>query len=496
MNVQIVYDLLDNVEKNFPAYEKDVIRILEYIYNDVYDKLDKIDQSATYSDKYKMLKMKLAYYLDGKNSILTYLSEIVSAEYNQQYLEKIVNVTRKYFTIYDNNLYEKGKFYTISFVFNIYMMLKAFRVYSSDYKMFNEFVDDCSRVFKVADFGNGYNLEKRKNLLDKIIEFKNYDIPIVKENFKIIINDLISRRDFDSKVINLYNKSIDEINKVIKDASVIMAEKTEFDLSNRDEIIKRIFDSCRNDENLFYSPILLFGNRFDYINKALNRYIAHEVFSKEFFEIIKSMNYKFFERLDNSSQDSFVYCMEKVFDSDSYREVLNKLKFLAELSCSNKDISEVNCILDSFSTDQYKLEIDGIKIMIINNKINLTNPPSGRIIDRQFRAMRECLVDVIGAEGIPRYEFIDAKQKASNIKEFDELLEQKVKKAKEAKEEKEVDEKRKVDSSEDERIFDCGGSIDRLNDMSTATSLFEQGSDEKGSKRKFLGLFGGSGKSG
>ena len=218
------------------------------------------------------------------------------------------------------------------FFIKAYMILKCYESNKDNYENYNTLLYDVCKVeekdycYDYSFIGN--NFKEIKDSLDFILVNKNYkDMPNLRSLLKEIYINCVS-----SLIPNGYFDWFDEYREIYEDASVYG-----IDYSRASEIFDKSignrFALFNHDDGYFYSKILLFGKRFEYINEKLIEVESNNCLRKDIFSNIKDLSIELFEELnDEKSGDSFIKYFDMIFDSDSYYELMSKLKSLRDAS--------------------------------------------------------------------------------------------------------------------------------------------------------------------
>lgn len=225
----------------------------------------------------------------------------------------------------------------------LFMFLEAYRFNRNDFDNFNAIVKDILS----CSYSNEFLFDKvRWNMIDRIISNTNYNkIPELSRFFKYVLTS--SEEEF--KDSYLYYRSM----MMMVDSVLYNDGDETFDVANN--IIKYSLDNYHREEypvsiDLVYSDILLFGNRFSYLNNKLkeiepNIYIRRDIFSR-----ITSFSKELFNAL-SKDEDYLIRSLDIVFDSDTYTELISKLNVLSSASSlydsgKFKEASEMIFLLD------------------------------------------------------------------------------------------------------------------------------------------------------
>lgn len=255
---------------------------------------------------------------------------------------------------------------------NLYSLFEAYRFNKDDYDNFEAIVSDI-----IPDSLSNVSFSTtRKSFIDAVVRNKCYkNLPELRRFFKDIVLKEDDKELFDA--IPYYKSMLKLVEKVIDN---------DYKNKNRIKVANKVIGMSLNRNsffrvNLFYDDVLLFGNRFSYINDKLNEIEDNELIRNQIFSRIKSLNDKLFLYLNNliPEKDSFIICMDMIFDSDSYKEMLNKLDALDRAGFEYKlgDYKFACEVIKRLNTCEYKECIDGTIVKCDSSKVK-----PKKIIDR------------------------------------------------------------------------------------------------------------------
>lgn len=154
-----------------------------------------------------------------------------------------------------------------------------------------------------------------------------------------------------------------------------------------DKMMKDFGEKSKFSQSYFYSSILKDGERFEFVNSNLIKLEGNYFIRKSIFSYIKDLNSDMFNELNqNDYEDSFINCMSIVFNSDSYFELLSKLRCLndaCKLYCDGSKKESFECLknLDSL---EHKKRYNGEVVSYSDNSLNMVEKP-----DAIFRREKE-----------------------------------------------------------------------------------------------------------
>ena len=396
MRVEKVYELLQKLKDSSSDVNIYGRKILKYIYQDVYfvcfDK--EREKAATIamqsgakvgSDKYNECvelydkgKKKIGIFLDGDCSILTYFNEMVN-DNKEDFMRLFFDKLDLYFDIIDNHFYTDSDFRVYSLTFNIYSMLKAYHEHKNNFEVYSKIVDDCSSLIDCNVWFNEYiysfsKLSEKKRAMDVLISCDGYlVVNEIRKSLKDVLDNILNgSKTFDIKDLE---KDVILINQIISDYN---------ELKNKFLIripVSSIISKCVFKEQIytyypFYAKILLIDDRLEYINHKLVCSFDEKSYRNDAFKLISALDVEFFEYLKTKEQyngvDPFIYCMDIVFDSDTYYEFNSKMQSLSEACTLFKTDKEAALELVKGLNDvDHKKQIDGEVLNLQNNAINL-----------------------------------------------------------------------------------------------------------------------------
>ena len=258
-----------------------------------------------------------------------------------------------------------------------YMVLKGYQ--KGNFESFNCLVNDVSS-FDVSRVGQVYpkilskTFNRVSEIVDRIVGCEYYkDMPNSRRLLERIYEKFSRCDAFLDDLYHEYNPKLE----VFVDADLLKIDKKKACMMF-DKMVKDFQTDSKYCENYFYSMILIPGDRFEFVNSKLIELEGNYSIRKSIFERIKNLNMNMFDDLNkNSSEDSFISCMEIVFNSDSYYELLSKLSCLQESSRlyemeSKKEAFEKIKELDSI---KHKKKYNGEVVSYPENCMNRVEKP-------------------------------------------------------------------------------------------------------------------------
>lgn len=430
MTAQKVYDLLSLIEEKNGLYEEETERLLSFIYNDVYGKYDqKISDCDTwqYRESLENHKGSLGSFLDeDDDSILFYYYEMIN-DNKTEFIEKFFSVCNKYFKIIDNNFYNTDDFNPIVFTFNIYTFLKLYHESKDNFDYFSTMVDSFSFLIldnKLFDhsYGNSWDLflEDKKDVLSLLISLNAFEkMPVLKEFGVSFLEKVADGVNDESDLFSRYTEVLENLRVYIpiieglKDHPLYKEE-------NVTRFIEEVLESCNLDLKVIFSPNYFLGDRHEVVKFKLDDSVEHSDFSNSLYERISDLSIPIFDYLNEEGcdKDSFVECLDIVFDSDTYYELDSKLKSLSE-ACNLFDSGEKEeslKLIRGLTDEKHKKVILDKSISYRSDLVNKADKPE-LISDRE----KECIEGVFGTfDGVIYAEVDDVFESSSDIDEFEE----------------------------------------------------------------------------
>lgn len=346
----------------------------------------------------------LSFWLDDVKDLPIYLFENGFME--EKFVEKYRNSYSNYKAVLNQLNSIEGYDYYYVVIFAIFM---AYIHNQNNFDNFSAIVDD---VLSVKINGPHY-----LNSINAIVRCTNYkEMPNVRRLMKAMLTGythllylLSPCRELNNSFLAIYNQMIGDYNMLReeqRDTAVFskildfrvgeLFEKYDCDTIyiSRKEIVKI--------DKYYYNKILLSGDRYFYFNEKLKEVEDSIYFRKNIYSYLDYFNFELFEELNEGSErDSFITCMDIVFDSDSYTELLNKLSSLVEAckSYENGDREKAFEIIKNLNSDSLKEVYGGELVSYPTNCMNKIEKPK-KIVDR----MKELYSKI---DSSLSYDFID-----------------------------------------------------------------------------------------
>lgn len=405
MAIQKVYDLIDLIEQKNGLYEKEAMRLLSFIYNDVYGKYDQeIDKTDSwqYRESLGSHKSGIGSFLDEEDdSILYYFYEMLN-DNKTDFIEKFFAVCNKYFKIIDNNFYNSKDFTPVSFTFNIYTFLKIYHENKDDFNYFSTMVDDFSflivkhKLFEHS-YGNPWDLflEDKKEVLSLLISLNAFEkFPFIKEFGISFLENIAKFVAGDSDLFSNYTNAFESLRVYLP---IIEGLKTHplYKEETATRFLEEVFEACDSDLIVHFSPNYFLGDRHEMVKFKLDDSVEYRGISNDLYKRISDLSISLFDYLNEEGceKDSFLECLDVIFDSDTYFELDSKLKSLTE-ACNLFDdgnIEESLKVVRGLNDEKHKKVILGKRVAYRNDMVNKVSKPE-LISDRE----KECIEGVFG----------------------------------------------------------------------------------------------------
>ena len=265
----------------------------------------------------------------------------------------------KFISCYDDNKYG---------FLNLYMIALAYEFQKNNFENFSAILDDMAVVpdlssdFTISKFFKCYvgffmNCEFYKDMVDMRVCFRKFSSDFDGIFFESVIYDVV-RRSYYSRFEDKYVKyELDSLR------------------------MRKIFDGRE-----FYCDDFLTQKRgrLTYINNKLYDIESNKSIRDELYSDISKLSFEMFNELNlNDEKDSFVECMEVVFDSDTYYEMDNKMRLLKEASKWYNAGAKGDAfgLLRLLNNDEHKERVNDRVVSYPKNSINFIEKPKS-IIDR------------------------------------------------------------------------------------------------------------------
>lgn len=410
-----IYMFLKYIKQEKPEFYIPVKRVLRYIYKivkeDVFEKdfyrylsLNKLEISRGVVNAKNML---LKYYVEEEKGILTELTSIV--QNNPEYFKYFYSEIEPILEMIESGIYSKYDVH--NYIFNLYTMLSFYRINPTDFEGFKSIVQDLSSLFITSilnyrepstifsDFPQP-NFCDKKEIIDLFLEILEYnDSHRMTEELIKFLNEI--HYIYSDALISEYRNAINNLKELYSEVSTLRLNGYEVLSSTINyleaEMMKNITQSSLTERSdgeilrkglirpIFFAPILISGNRFEFFKTALLEIEDNKNIQLDILRYIKKLDSSFFIYLNSKSnqEDSFIASMKIVFDSDTYYEIKSKLKDLIEASDIYKtDENKALQLINELTSIKHKEVIDGIIISWPqDNYVNKVDKPS-KIIDR------------------------------------------------------------------------------------------------------------------
>lgn len=392
-----IIHFLIKLKKDKPEFYESTKRILVFIYTSV--KKDYFNEKkANWSFKNLEKRVRLVEdissklfecYVECENGIIDNLFKICS-DADDRYFNKLFVSIEPFLEMVETGIYSDYNIY--KYLFNLYVMLKGYECRRDDYKTFCDIVDDVSKLFissniyvsEYSSYSDIASLDfiKKKVLIDVFVGFKKYSyLPKIRDNFKLFLDEI----NYDyadgliSAYIDMFNKYnalysfVDEFSSkeiVLSNDVVEKIENNIFQIVEDTKFIENGHSSYRHiltgNYLNYFNKILLCGERYQYIVNKLDEVEGNFKLKEDILNYLKEFDIEMFESLSelcDSQGDSFIYCMDLVFDSDTYYEMKSKLDALVGASKQFKEEKKISLnIIKDLKSPRHKEVIDG-KVM-------------------------------------------------------------------------------------------------------------------------------------
>lgn len=412
-----IHELLVYLKKEKPEIYVDAKRVLKYLYKtvkeDYFDRILSLEQKKdneceSHVKKVNAAKRKLYNdYIDDEDAILDNFIKLCHDD--SKYFTIFFDEIDPYLEMFEEHLYSNYEIF--NYVFNIYVMLKGYELSKGDLPFFSKIVKDYANLLITSklDLSGSYSsygpsdqeFSTKLDIIDSLLELKTMsNIPYIDIILKEVLDEINYSYGTDlkrkiSKVIEDYGKLYEHLQSGIQGLNKETITKVEESLNKSLEDYKKSqsrYRSSSYDTLSYFSTIVLFGNRYDYLTTTLEEIEPSTRFKKDILTRIEKWDYKLFEFLNkeiSEEQDSFITCMTMVFDSDTYYELIGKMDCINNASkVFEKDPKQALQLINTLNTNEYVEEINGVKMMWPkSNSINKPNKPK-TIIERTKKLHR------------------------------------------------------------------------------------------------------------
>lgn len=360
---------------------------MDFIYKTTYEQISSCSDDNVKTQK-KYVDGMIDMFVEDEDGILTLLRNNFSES-----IKRLLIPQSPFFEALNNGWYnhsEKEIDYASYFI-NLYAILLSFQSQTSHIvcnSLSNHFINMLGVNFENSQ---RYRLNlpdaRVKKAIAALVSGKYFStIPACQKKLLTVLEnsyDNHSSIDFES-IFDIDEK----LTKIKSDGKEIGASNQEiFNIMN--EVVSRL-----GETSFVYAPILTFGNRFSYINDMLSKRITNKSILEEIGKKISTLDIDSF-RSDGGQSDFFIDCMNIVFDSDTYRELDNKLNYLREVDSMNyclnlvdkKTISRQE-ILAKLQSDDLKEKRNGKVVAFPKGTIDLVEKPED-IFERMIQLYKE-----------------------------------------------------------------------------------------------------------
>ena len=335
-------------------------------------------------------KQKFRQWEEFKNDVNEYLFNHVKNDKirdSRKYLEDMYNDSdKRFFNLFYNYFFPFGRLGDVYFIettldFDKKVFIKLFPIlccYNTNKDNFNVLISDVMRAHRTSgniNFNEGF-VKRNIYLIESISRYPDYgENELLRQTLIELVSNFNVKRDYDKEKLYDFLKMFFECCDLVGDKKVD---------SNVSLILGDIFKLSGTKIFPFYSSLFYYGNRYEYmcnLEVEDNPKLKEAIFWK-----VRELNPNLFEALncnDEKCEDSFIECMNCVFDSDSYFELFNKLDVLKEagrLYAIGKEKAAFEYMQD-LDSDLYKEIYKDYLVCYPKNSINKIIKPK-RIIDR------------------------------------------------------------------------------------------------------------------
>lgn len=421
---QLAINLLKLKKESKEKYDQ-ALNIIEFLYKDIkedgIDKIidyhDAIYQTSRQIDKYEIvsrfnaLKKELfSKFIESDDGVLAILFEMLNDEDNR-FKDKFFESVEVSIDILKRKVSSSSSNYL--YAFNIYTLLKAYEQNKDNYHNFEKILDDVVFLFipneEMSNISYTSNYMEKKSMIDSIVKIADYrNLKNLQNLLKKVLNGITKRNNETevarlNEMFNMYHEFYSDIRKLTR-LGYNISEDLKVEIA--DDISLLVHDDLLPGIYPYYNGSLLLENRYKYFKEKIR--VVNPHYRKEVFEFIKKLTPGIFEnKIDET--DSFEKYMDIVFDSDTYKELMNKLNVLKEAHdkyvSGNKDTSY---LLDELSDKRHKDSFGKIIISYegsSNNKIDKPNT-----IDKRMKNLYK-KYDLVGEE----FDFDEQKENLSSL---------------------------------------------------------------------------------
>ena len=409
----LIYNLLNDAKENNPDLYEPLTKIFRYLYTDLkkFFRNPSVDITINIKkeDDIKFLQNIKEYlyeeFIESEDGILKNLEQL----YNNKptYFSYFYKKIEPFLEMISSEFYSEYGIY--NYVFNLYTMLKFNSLHPDDFDNFKTIVDDYAGFFITStedlfskDYKNN-NLNDKKNVIDALLNYNDYkNGEKIREKLLILLDEM--NTEYTDTLLSEYKLAAENLLncheqiKILREKGINIEEETievveEEQLKNINNIHSATMytekKSCPS-QFILYAPIFLIGNNFEYFKYKLDEVEDNDDIKIDILNYIKKINTDFFEYLNKSLglEDSFIHCMNAVFNSDTYHEVDSKLIDLVTASdiYQENESMALNLIKD-IDSSKHKEVIDGIVMQWPSSsdmdKNNMIKKPQ-KIIDRMY----------------------------------------------------------------------------------------------------------------
>lgn len=412
---QKIHEFLTNLKRENKETYEIAKRVLGFIYRDV--KKDFVDIRREYEDRknseeytgvVESARLNLYdTYIDSENGVLDLFISMCQNP-DKRYLNRFNRGIDTFLTMAEEGLY--ANYQIFQYTFNMYVMLKAYDVFSkkdqnesltyydfdavvSDFENF--FIKSKMKIDKSYSSYSGISPQKfcgKKTIIDSLLELGKYkDSPDLRER---LMNELNSINfSYDTSVYKNYEFCLAELDKFyelvekyqytskrIDKTTIELIESDLFQYMKNTLVFSSYYSSYQSKDAVnFFVPVLVFGDRYQFIKSVLPKLEPNENMQTDILSYIGKMDMDFFDSFNEEvlhEEDAFITLMKIAFDSDTYYELDSKLTDIikaSKLYKTNKE--EALKLIDQLTTNKHKEVIDGVMVRYPENSINKIHKP-------------------------------------------------------------------------------------------------------------------------
>lgn len=393
MSLGIDYIIKDSTEKslkkfNFPTLQ--LCKLLEKAKGSIPQQYDQFKRLVKYickntppeneskNDNYVKNFIGFNYEIDEPSGMIQFLDEMLDEEGHESinYLLKEIDIFLDMNELEITNVNPSD-----SYIINIYTMLLYHHCRPKDKNGFHDIVEDLKKFF-ASFYGDVLYVNYYSLMAKKLFKYMTYS----PEVGKILTSSILMYdRNEMQKMYSCVTNTIDFISDLKNNKKEL--ESSGYDIGNIDEeITSFLLSNIKVDKDNYANTILKFNSKYALIGDCFE-YLIKNTYKAEpnpGFRLIlahylnKLIDTGLFEKINASldiSEDCFKTIMANIFDSDSYKEIVNKVTALNEInSLFEKDSDAALNKLKEFPITDYKGNV-GIRLTYPEDSNNLIRKP-------------------------------------------------------------------------------------------------------------------------